>query len=335
MRTGTFCRPRSLLWSLGMLLMLGGCGGEQPFASTEVAAKGLFSAALSSDGRRALIGSLSHGGSLWNLDDNERLFDWNHRAGSYTPITVVAISPEGAYGLTVEDESLVLWNALNGEALRYFTAPSQVLAADLGPDGRYALLGMADNSAVLFDAQHGGIKRVLRHEGRVRSVALNRTATLALTGAEDRTARLWDLESGRELHTWQHDADVRLVALAPDGSRALSVSKYDRAALWDAASGAEIGEIPTFSSRTIRGETFTAAAFSPDASELLTGTTDREVQLWQLPELEEKASWVLPRRAQWKRSGAYVLAVGYTAQPEVYLGVSADGFIHRLRSGPR
>lgn len=321
--------------ALALVVGLAACGSrDAPVASLEVAARGAFSVALSPDGRQAVIGSLLHGGSLWDIDSGERRFDWNHRAGTYTPITAVAFAPGGDAAMTAEDETLVLWDTAGGAAVTYFTAPAKVNAIALGPGGRLALLGLSDDTAVLFDARRGGILRVFAHEGRVRSVALDAAAKLALTGGEDRSARLWDVETGAELQRWQHDADVRLVALAPDGARALSVSKYDRAVVWDTSSGRELGSLPAFRARITRGETWTAAAFSHDGTRLLTGTTDRRVQLWELPAVERRAEWEMPRREDWKRSGAYILAVGFGAAEGACLSVSADGFVHRLRFTP-
>ena len=321
--------------ALALCLGLAACGSrDAPLASLEVAEPGAFSAALSPDGRQAVIGSLRHGGSLWELDTDQRRFNWNHRAGESTPITAVAFAPGGDAVMTASHDTLVLWDTASGGAITYFTAPAKVNAIALGPGGRLALLGLSDDTAVLFDARKGGIRRVFAHEGRVRSVALDADARLALSGSEDRSARLWDVASGAQLQRWQHDADVRLVALAPDGSRALSVSKYDRAVLWDTSSGRELGALPAFRARVTRGETWTAAAFSADGTRLLTGTTDRRVQLWELPALERRAQWEMPRRAEWKRSGAYILAVGFGAAEGACLSVSADGFVHRLRLTP-
>ncbi len=321
--------------ALALCLGLAACGSrDAPLASLEVAEPGAFSAALSPDGRQAVIGSLRHGGSLWELDTDQRRFNWNHRAGESTPITVVAFAPGGDAVMTASHDTLVLWDTASGGAITYFTAPAKVNAIALGPGGRLALLGLSDDTAVLFDARKGGIRRVFAHEGRVRSVALDADARLALSGSEDRSARLWDVASGAQLQRWQHDADVRLVALAPDGSRALSVSKYDRAVVWDTLSGRELGALPAFRARVTRGETWTAAAFSADGTRLLTGTTDRRVQLWELPALERRAQWEMPRRAEWKRSGAYILAVGFGAAEGACLSVSADGFAHRLRLTP-
>lgn len=329
-------RPAHALCLTLALLGLAACSREHaPYASLELAAKGAHSAAIASDGKQAAIGSLTHGGSLWNIETGERRFNWNHRAGNLTPITAIGFSPEGAYALSAEGSEMVLWSTASGEALTFFTAPAAVQAVALGPQGDHALLGLADDKAVIFDARRGGVLREFAHQGRVHSVAMDARGTLALSGSADGTAQLWKVADGTALQVWTHEADVRLVALAADGSRALSVSKYDRAVVWDTATGLELAELATLSTRIVRGETFTAAAFSADGSRLLTGASDSRVLLWQISPLELRARWSLPRRSDWKRSGAYLLAVGFAPGDRDYLAIGADGFIHRLAEGPR
>ena len=46
--------------------------------------------------------------------------------------------------------------------------------------------------------------------------------------------------------------------------------------------------------------------------------------MWDLPAVERRAEWEMPRRTDWKRSGAYILAVGFGAAEGACLSVS-DG----------
>ena len=171
----------------------------------------------------------------------------------------------------------------------------------------------------------------VNHEGRVRSVSLSASGERLLTGSEDGTARLWDMLSGDELHRWQHAEEVQLVALDPPGSRAMSASKYDRAVIWDTESGREIGSLPLRQTRVQRGVMFTVASFSADGSRLLTGTSDRLLQLWDSNGLRRLSSWTLPKRKAWKPTGAAVLALGFAEQQGRYYVVTGNGMLHRVR----
>ncbi|TQV82736.1 hypothetical protein FKG94_07240 [Exilibacterium tricleocarpae] len=322
-----------------------GCDNDtKPSDSFEVAAKGIHGAALSGDGRYAAIGSIHHGGSLWSTGDGERQFNWNHRPDETTTIISADFSPNGEFALTAAPHTLVLWSlrppqaggAQPGQPERFWTSPGEVLSIALTNRGRYALLGLADHSAVLFDVINGGIQRTLNHRSRVRSVDLSEDGRYALTGSEDYTAVFWDLQAGPDgtatevLQRVQHQDDVQLVALSPDGKLALSAAKYDKAVLWDTRSGDTVGTIPLAAEGLRRGIRFTAARFSSDGRQLITGRPDQVVQLWSTASLRELARWKLPKRDAWKPTSAAVVAVSFSDGEGQYYAVSSNGFVHRL-----
>ena len=311
-------------------LWLAGCSGaEPPESSLEVAKRGIHGAALSADGRLAAVGSLTHGGSLWNLESGERRFNWSHESGANSAITALGFAPDGATAITAEGSTVVLWDTAKGKALRYFEAPSPVLAAALSRDGGLGLLGLEDGTAALFDARAGGIKRRFTHAGAVVAVALDASGRHAMTGSADGSARLWDTLSGTQLQRWDYRAEVRVVALSDDGQRAFSTARYEHSVIRDTGSGQPIAELPAYSTRIIRGETWSAARFSADGSRLLCGTVDGRVMLWEAGSARLIGSWQLPRRSAWKAAGNRVVAGGFAEAGPVV--ASGDGFIHRLR----
>ena len=324
-------RPLAAAFALSLLLT--GCdSGSSPDKSWEVAVKGTYSAALSADSQLAIIGSITHGGSLWQAKRGERLFNWNHQQGDPSNIIACTFSPEGRFAFTADHQTMVLWSTDSGRALTYWTAPSEVTSVALTPEGRYALLGLADYSVVLFDVQHGGIKRSFYHSERVRSVAVSADGKLAISGSDDQSAKLWDLESGKQLQNWPHQEAVITVALSPDGSRAFTVAKYDRAVVWDTHSGKALGQLPLGGSAIKRGQAFTSASFSADSKRLLTGNSDRLVQLWDAGSLKELGRWQVPKRDLLKPTGASIAAVGFSASsPNEFYAVASNGFIHRLK----
>lgn len=313
-------------------LLLAACNdGAKPEQSWESAVKGSYSAALSNDSQFSLIGSITHGGSLWSNRNKERLFNWNHQKGETTNIIASGFSPDGRYALTADHQTMVLWDTRNGAALTFWTAPNEVMSIDLTPDGNYALLGLEDYSAVLFDVKNGGIQRTFYHQDRVRSVALSGDGKLAISGSEDETAKLWDTNSGKEIYSWQHEDEVVTVAIDDSGRRALSVAKYDKAVIWDTTTGKAIGKLPLRPTAIKRGQTFTSARFSADGSQLLTGNSDRLVQLWDANKLVEIQRWTLPKRDPWKPTSAAVLAVSFANTSNTYYAIASNGFSHRLK----
>jgi len=310
-------------------LLLSGCFQPGPEASLEVAAKGLYSGDISTEGDQFVIGSIYHGGSFWR--GKERVFNWNHKADDKTVIVATDFSPDGNWVITAEARALVLWSTRTGQASQYLATPADVLDVALGPNGNYALVGMTDNSALLYSLRQKAVVRVLPHNNSVRSVAISDDGRLGLTGSEDTTATLWDLDSGRPLQRMQHADDVQQVALSPDGSIALTAAQYDKAILWRTRNGEVIGELPLGAERLKRGTRFTAARFSADGGQLLTGMPNQEVQLWDVNRLTLLNQWRLPKRQAWKPTSAAVVAVSFDQRPGIYHVLASDGFKHDLK----
>ncbi len=322
----------SFCFALTASLFLSGCDlSNSPDESWEVAVKGTYSAALSKDGKLGVIGSITHGGSLWESTKGERKFDWNHRQGEDTNIIASGFSPEGDFALTANHQTMVLWDTLTGDAITFWAAPNEVLSVDLTPNGNYAFLGLGDYTAVLFDVKRGGVQRRFTHQDRVRSVALSDSGELAVTGSEDQTAKLWNVNTGEELFSWQHEDEVVTVAISPLGGKALTVGKYDKAVIWNTRTGKAIDELPLIATAVKRGQAFTSAVFSENGKLLLTGDSDRLVQLWDVEKFVEVARWTVPKRDPWKPTSASIAAVSFTNRQDSYVAIASNGFIHRLK----
>ena len=306
--------------------------GEQRFAPTqslEVAAVGLYSAALSDDGQFAIAGSVHHGISAWRVGDQERLYNWSHKEKNHTTMIAADFSPDNQWAITADTHSIALWQLATGASDRFWAAPGEILSVALAKNGASALLGMSDHTAVLFDIRRGGILRTLHHNNRVRSVALSNDTTLAVTGSEDYTAITWDLKTGKPLARIEHEDDVQLVALSGDGSLVLSMSKYDKAIVWHARSGELMGQLPLKAESLKRGLRFTSARFSADNTMLVTGRPDQIVTLWSLPQLKPIRSWRVPKRKAWKPTGAAILDVSF-AEGNKLLAAASSGFVTEL-----
>ncbi|WP_370980665.1 WD40 repeat domain-containing protein [Agaribacterium sp. ZY112] len=300
-----------------------------PQQQLEVATKGLHSAAISERGDSLAIGSIWHGGSYWRLSDNERLFNWNHKAGESSTFVAIDFSDDGRWVLSAEAHSMVLWDASSGRAERYWTAPAEILDIELNQSANLALLALNDHSAVIFDVRNGGIRRSFNHGNRVRSVDFNQQGNLALSGSEDHGARLWNVQNGELVKHIKHEDQVQLVRLSDDGKLALSVSKYDKALLWSTDNDDYQVELPLKTEHIRRGLHFSAARFNHNNNLLLTGRPDQVVQLWQLEPLMELKRWKLPKRKAWKPTSAAVIDLAFQDEHN-FIAAASNGIIYQL-----
>lgn len=323
---------RSPITIIFLSCILAACeNAGEPDKSWENAAKGVYSAALSDDGKQSVIGSIYHGGSLWLTRQGERKFNWNHQQGQLSNIIASGFSPDGLFAITADHQTIALWDTISGANITFMSAPNEVMSAALSPNGNYALLGLEDYTAVLFDVKRGGIQRTFHHTDRVRSVALSADGSLAITGSEDYTARLWDINNGHLIFSWPHEGEVVTVAISPDGNKAFSVAKYDKAVVWNTESGKAIGELPLQKTAIRRGQAFTTARFSSDGKLLLTGNATRLVQLWETQTLNKVASWEVPKRDPWRPTAASIVAVSFSEKKNEFYAIASNGFTHLLK----
>lgn len=322
--------PQILICSLLPLVLIACSKAPKPASSLEVAAVGMHSGALSDDGSYALVGSINHGGSLWRTKSDERVFNWNHKSGEYSTIIAADFSHNNQWALSATAFDLVLWNTQSGQGERFWSTPGEILDAELGPNARFALLGLSDHTAVIFDIRRGGVLQTLPHENRVRSVDLSNAGTLALTGSEDYSVSLWNTQTGKKIRSLQHEDDVQLVKLSPDGSLALSVSKYDKAIIWQTDDGKVLGELPLGKEKIKRGLRLSCAKFSQDNTRLLTGRADEEVQLWDVQSQRQIKHWQLPKRDAWKPTGAAVIDLSFSQHGDTFYALASNGFLHKL-----
>lgn len=310
--------------TFALLILLTGCGGQSaPSATYELAAQGVYAAALSPGSELALIGSLNHGGSLWDTADYARKFDWNHRAGEFSELVAAEFSPDGTRAVTTDPRTLVVWDTATGDALAFWTTPSATLDVALADDGR-VLMGLEDHSAVLFAAGDGAHLETFLHQGVVGSVALSADGRWALTGSDDDTAVLWSTDTGEAVHRFAQDNPVRVVALSAAGRYAFAASRSRLVAVYDGASGERL---LTLSERN-RG--ITSARFSPDERYLLVGYVNRTVELWDVTTGRRVKRWDTgPPNPL--RGGTAVIALGFSAAPGRYFALAGDGRLLELR----
>jgi len=143
---------------------------------------------------------------------------------------------------TTQGDAAVVAVAQLDFPVQLFLQSSPVSSVAISPDGRYVLTGGNDGSIRLWDVRSGKeIRQLLGHTGPISGSIFSPDSKRILTGSADQTARLWDLTTGKELYklTGHHDR-VAGVAYTPDGKMLLTSSSDGTTRLWDAATGQAI-----------------------------------------------------------------------------------------------
>ncbi len=295
-----------------LFLTLSGCSDLTPPEQTwSLATKGHYDAALSDNGSLAIVASINHGGSLWQLPQHERVFNWNHKADTFSLLDQVAISGDGRYGATAEQSKLTLWDATSGKALNFWALPADIRSLDMSADGQFLLAGLDNSTAVLISTAQGKGVRTFTADDQVSSVTLSADNTMAMGGTRIGSVYLWNTEDGEVRGQWSHDNQIRSLAIAPDNRYAFSGAQAGSGVVVDLTSGQIAMNIDINRAGEIAAATYTAASFSQNQNLLVTGTSTGKLKLWDLSAKKEVADWEATKRNAWKPSGVSIQDIAF------------------------
>lgn len=304
------------------LLGVAACGPANPERGWQQSAQGSMSAAWSNDGELGFIGSLKHGGSLWQSGDAERLFDWNHREGEYSAIRAAAFSADGRFVATSAGNELVIWSVATGESVRHWTAPARILSLALSKDGGFAFLGLETREAVMFYTFAGGLVGRLPHENPVQSVAMDDDATVGVS-TDGSKVIVWSLEAGAAMGAWEVSAPVDFVVISPDGRQVVSSAYLGPVTL----STLYADQAPTHETLYARNPGLSTGRFAADGKQLLLGTAREGVILWDLPTMKTVHEWEVPREGPWDKAAVLSVAFGNGGR---YFAAASSGHSYEL-----
>ena len=213
----------------------------------------VWSAAFSPDGKRVVTSCADETARVWNAETGALLLELKpHRFG----VDAVAFSPDGKRIATVSGDSMPtvkVWDAEKGGPalldLKGITSGEGTVA--FSPDSKRIITGRSDGTATVVDAQTG--ETVLELKGHARSYG----------GGAFRYFGVLD------------------ASFSPDGMRIVTVGgvgaiggHVGEAIVWDARTGKELLALKGHTARVMR------AAFSPDATQIVTGSGDGTAKVW-------------------------------------------------------
>ncbi|MBN9121480.1 MAG: protein kinase [Planctomycetes bacterium] len=256
----------------------------------------LYSAAFSPDGTRIVTGSWDHTAKVWDAKTgNELLTLGGHKA----PLFSAAFSADGSRIVTASgDGTAKVWDAKTGtELLTLKGHRDGVLSVAISADGTRIVTASADRTAKVWEvpaakpegfAKTGTELLTLRgHTDIVFSAAISADGTRIVTGSWDHTAKVWDAKTGNELLTLKgHTGQVHSVAISADGARIATGSFDQTAKIWEVLSAKPEGFAKTGTELlTLKGHmgSVTSVSFSTDGTRIATGSTDRQVKVWEVP----------------------------------------------------
>jgi WD40 repeat protein len=303
---------------------LTGCA-EGPQQSFPVAAQGVLSGEISTDGRHAVIGSIHHGGSYWDIAQQERLFNWNHKAGEMSTLRAAALSKDGSRAVSCEEDNIVMWDTGSGKPLQFWQAEDRIHTISLNNRGDRALMGLRDGSVNFFDLDRGVTLHQFKHQAEVRATGITPDGRVGISAGDDNTVKIYDLSTGKEMQQRVLSNQIKTLAISDSGRLAFASAQRESSIIWNIET-----ETPVVSKEN-RVTNFSTADFSPDESFLTLGTfsgkiirlntqTGEQINEWQAKPRKYYGSATSKAILSLTDDGTHVTALTSDGMLEVFQG---------------
>jgi WD40 repeat protein/DNA-binding SARP family transcriptional activator len=260
-------------------------------------------AAWSPDGKQIVSAGADATARIWDAGTGSQLQQLNGHAGE---IRTAEWSPDGAYIITAgQDKTIRIWDARSGEGLKHFTTEAAAASALWSPDGS-RLLVAAGGTVRILDAQTG--ETILQKQaptGNFSFAAWSPSGDRFAAADDINTLWIWNALSGAQLSPLDaNHGPVRSVQWSHDGRYLVSAHVDNLARIWDVQ-----GKDPPLDLEHDASVQF--AAWSPDDSQVATGTADGRITIWDALTGQKLRQWrahdQILRSLAWSPDGSQIL----------------------------
>ncbi len=237
---------------------------------------------ISSTGQTLASGGNDKTIKLWNVESGRLL----HTLTEHTNwVNALAITADGLMLLSAgDDKTIKRWSLEGGSLLQSWVGHlSPIYALAISPDSKLVASGGNDREVKLWNLETGThVRTFSRHSSRVTALAISPDGQTLASGSNDGTIKLWNLHTGKLLYTLtDHKEGVTSVAMGADrhnpGNYVLvSGSSDETVNLWDVSTGKLLCTLPGNTSSV------NAVAISPNGKTIVSGSTDKLIQVWRI-----------------------------------------------------
>lgn len=284
-------------------LLLIGCqpSSSVPTKQTLHSQQGAFAATISDSGQYAVVSSLYHGVSLWDIntqgvkynwyqsakDDNFNLFEDEGKqvAADNNFVFAVDIAKDDSHAVLADQHNFSLWDIATGQNVGYWQI-KQSLVSYPNPSKKNVYDIIDKNKCIEPDVS---INQGCEITSDIRAIAVSNKGKHILLGKSDGIAVAIELATGRRMEFLGHqqkviddDGDsfhinnsINSVAISPNGLYALTGSSDKTAYLWNTKTGQVVYKFQ-------HGSRVTLVTFDAKGQYAFTSDSKKQANIWDL-----------------------------------------------------
>jgi WD40 repeat protein len=239
----------------------------------------VVSVSYSPNGEQIVSGSYDMTARVWAAEAASR----PRRVHDHKGFTGVVFCPDGANVASVSrDGTVAVWQTTSGSQL-YSLRDTRANVVVFSPDGRWIVSGCTDATVRVWNVATGDELHCLREQGGIIDMLRfsadgSRLAVFSFTERIDQKVRVWDTRTWAQVCSLSgHEDWVRCAAFSADGQLVALGSEYAKTVrIWNVETCREL--------LCLYGheDAIVALAFSPDARQLVTGSRDKTMRIWDI-----------------------------------------------------
>ena len=238
--------------------------------------------ALTPDGSVLISASSDYSVGVWDVSSGTQKTTFQ---GHSAEVNAVAVSRDSRLAATASSDCTVkLWEIASGKCVKTFAKENSAeafCAVKFMPDGRALLVGGRAGTVAIWSTVSGKcLREFTGHSGAIQDLAAIADKSHVLSAGEDKTLRLWNADNGQSIWVVR-DGKTRFnsIALSPDGRFIFSgglEGPNSSVKIWDTATGRPLLTLCPHSKGVA------CLALSPDGCQLLTGSEDKCLRVWDI-----------------------------------------------------
>ncbi|KAI0446385.1 vegetative incompatibility protein HET-E-1 [Xylaria telfairii] len=233
---------------------------------------GVNSIAISPDSRWLASGSEDKTIKIWDVAKGvcTQMFE-GHKGG----VDSIAISPDGSWLASgSRDKTVKIWDVARATCTQTLEVrPNWVYSIAISPDGRWLVLALSEDINI-WDITTGVCHRTMTTSHSVRSIAISPDSRW-VASSKLNAVQIWDLVTGACKKTIMVLGYAFNIAISPD-SCWLALGVFMGIDIWDIETGTCIQTFESY------GPRIRSVAISPDGRWLASGSTDKNVRIWDI-----------------------------------------------------